>query len=83
MAAWARALETRDSASRSHLRKPARHRAGARKQPPFELVEFAVRRIEHETARNADGDADDAAVELDCKTLAWQFSSPDEQARGR
>src|SRR6185312_988528 len=44
--------------------------AGAAEQTPVERFEIVARGIEHETARHPDGDADGAAVELDCETLA-------------
>lgn len=51
-------------------------RSGARKEAAVELVEIAARRKEHKAAGDADGDADGAAVELDCETLAWHVTSP-------
>src|SRR3954466_12858916 len=43
--------------------------AGARKHPPVHLIESAVRRVEHQSAGRAYGNADGAPVEFDCETL--------------
>jgi len=51
----------------------ALERPGAGEETAVELVEITARRKEHEAARNADGEPDGAAVELDRKTLAWHF----------
>lgn len=40
-----------------------------REQSPVELVEDVARRKEHETTGDTNGNADRAAVELDCKAL--------------
>src|SRR5437868_6465910 len=47
---------------------------------PVHRLEPAVRCVEHEAARDADGDADRATVELDCETLGnHEDSAPGEQ----
>src|SRR6476659_4768753 len=59
---------------------------GARpaEQPPVDWFEPGIGCVEHEPARHADGDADRAAVEFDCKTLVNHNSSPREpKPRGR
>jgi hypothetical protein len=61
-------------AAAAGLRVPlqlALERAGAGEQPAVERLEPVAGREEHEAAGHADGDADRAAVELDCETLAW------------
>src|SRR6478672_3511197 len=61
--------------------------AGAAEQPSVHRVEAIVGGVEHEAAGHADGDADRAAVELDCKTLGNHLNSapdgPAEHARMR
>ena len=54
----------------------ALERPRPREEPAVERVEAIARREEHETAGHADGNADGAALELDCKTLAWHLKSP-------
>jgi hypothetical protein len=46
-------------------------RAGAGEEAAVEAVELIGGCEEHESAGYADGDADRAAVELDCETLVW------------
>src|SRR5690242_784939 len=52
----------------------ALHRADAAEQTAVEGVEIVAGRKEHEAAGHPDGDADRAAVELDCEALAWHLN---------
>jgi hypothetical protein len=49
--------------------------AGAREDATVHLLEIVVRGVKHESAGDADGDADCAVVELDRKTLNMHGNS--------
>jgi hypothetical protein len=57
--------------SAAELRQLSFEGARTGEQPSIELGEIVVRAKEHESARHTNGNADRAAVELDCETLAW------------
>ena len=56
--------------------------AGARENTAIHFVEFIVRRVKHEAARNADGDADRAAIELNYKSLGHRTLLPASGRKG-
>lgn len=53
--------------------------SGSRESPAVHLFEGFVRRVEDETARQPDGDADGPAFQFDCKSLHAHSISPGEQ----
>lgn len=53
--------------------------AGSSKSTAIHLLERPVGRVEDETARQSNGDADGAAFQLDCKSLHAHSISPGEQ----
>jgi hypothetical protein len=53
--------------------------AGSGERPAIHLFEGLVGRIEDETARQPNGDADGAALQFDCKSLHAHSISPGEQ----
>jgi hypothetical protein len=73
----------RQSIRIAQLAQPARKRPGTGKCFAIQPVKPGIGGNEHESAGDAEGDADDLMAELDSISLRGQATSPGEQARCR